>query len=250
MGRGIAWTPAAISTSRATALRAGTGRDSTRAPAQPYNVGEYSDIVVVKLDRAGPTSGTPSTAAATPALAKASPSTSTAIFISRATALRAGTGRGLHRASVNAHSGGTADIVVVKLDSDGPTSGTPSTAAAPVTLAVARRGRRRQSLRHGRQRRNWSGPGGCTTPGTSPCPLHAFSGSRDIVVVKLDSDGAYQWHTFYGDRAITLAVASPWTRRRRLRHGLQLCEWNGPGTPPAPPLNPYNPIMRASPVTS
>ena len=29
-------------------------------------------------------------------------------------------------------------------------------------------------------------------------PLHAFSGSADYIVMKLNSSGAYQWHTFYG----------------------------------------------------
>ena len=29
-------------------------------------------------------------------------------------------------------------------------------------------------------------------------PLHDYSGSTDLVVIKLDKDGAYQWHTFYG----------------------------------------------------
>jgi len=29
-------------------------------------------------------------------------------------------------------------------------------------------------------------------------PLHAYSGHNDVVVVKLNSLGAYQWHTFYG----------------------------------------------------
>ena len=29
-------------------------------------------------------------------------------------------------------------------------------------------------------------------------PLHAHSGGEDILVMKLDSNGAYQWHTFYG----------------------------------------------------
>ena len=36
----------------------------------------------------------------------------------------------------------------------------------------------------------WNGPAGQT-------PLHAFSGASDIFVLKLDSSGAYQWHTFY-----------------------------------------------------
>jgi hypothetical protein len=38
---------------------------------------------------------------------------------------------------------------------------------------------------------SWSGPSGQS-------PLHPHSGDRDIVVLKLDSNGAYQWHTFYG----------------------------------------------------
>jgi len=37
----------------------------------------------------------------------------------------------------------------------------------------------------------WAGPAG------EP-PLHAYSGNHDIVVLKLSSAGAYQWHTFYG----------------------------------------------------
>jgi hypothetical protein len=32
-------------------------------------------------------------------------------------------------------------------------------------------------------------------------PLHALSGERDISVLKLDVDGAYQWNTFYGSPA-------------------------------------------------
>ena len=41
-------------------------------------------------------------------------------------------------------------------------------------------------------------------------PLHAHSGSYDIVALKLTSAGAYQWHTFYGstgpDRGNDIAV--------------------------------------------
>ena len=37
----------------------------------------------------------------------------------------------------------------------------------------------------------WSGP-------AEESPLHAYSGDDDIFVLKLDSSGAYQWHTFYG----------------------------------------------------
>ena len=62
---------------------------------------------------------------------------------------------------------------------------------------------------------------GVYVAGTSPAawlgdeeapPLHPYSGGRDIVVLKLDASGAYQWHTFYGsqnfhDDAFGIAVA-------------------------------------------
>ncbi len=37
-----------------------------------------------------------------------------------------------------------------------------------------------------------------TSAGDWGSPLHSHSGSNDIVVLKLDSQGAYLWHTFYG----------------------------------------------------
>lgn len=55
--------------------------------------------------------------------------------------------------------------------------------------------------------RGWnSGPGGV---GGMP-PIHAHTDNSDIVVVKLNSSGVYQWHTFYGsttyDRGDAIAV--------------------------------------------
>jgi hypothetical protein len=44
---------------------------------------------------------------------------------------------------------------------------------------------------------SWTGPSG-------EVPLHAHSGERDFYILKLDSDGAYAWHTFYG------CVATDW----------------------------------------
>jgi hypothetical protein len=38
---------------------------------------------------------------------------------------------------------------------------------------------------------SWNGPAGQQ-------PLHAYCCNDDIAVLKLDSEGAYQWHTFYG----------------------------------------------------
>ena len=57
----------------------------------------------------------------------------------------------------------------------------------------------------GYSRATWQGDGGIN-------PLHPYSGDRDIVVLKLNSAGAYQWHTFYGssswDYGNGIAVAS------------------------------------------
>ena len=38
---------------------------------------------------------------------------------------------------------------------------------------------------------SWVGDG-------SAQPIHAYSGESDLVVMKLSTSGAYQWHTFYG----------------------------------------------------
>lgn len=43
----------------------------------------------------------------------------------------------------------------------------------------------------GQSERNWLGDGGTAA-------LHQHKGYMDIVVVKLNSSGSYQWHTFYG----------------------------------------------------
>ena len=43
----------------------------------------------------------------------------------------------------------------------------------------------------GKSFRSWTGPEGEN-------PLNDFKGSDDIAVLKLNSDGTYQWHTFYG----------------------------------------------------
>ena len=50
----------------------------------------------------------------------------------------------------------------------------------------------------------WNGPAGQN-------PLHAYSGGYDIFVLKLNSSGAYQWHTFYGSSSDDEAMALPWT---------------------------------------
>lgn len=76
---------------------------------------------------------------------------------------------------------------------------------------------------------SWNGPGDIL-------PLHAFAGGVEITVIKLNSSGAYQWHTFYGsvntdegygislDGAGKLCIAA-----------MSNTGWNGPGN--IPPLN-------------
>jgi hypothetical protein len=47
----------------------------------------------------------------------------------------------------------------------------------------------------GRSEAAWQGDSGQS-------PLHSYSGDGDLVVVKLDSNGVYQWHTFYGSSTL------------------------------------------------
>jgi hypothetical protein len=43
----------------------------------------------------------------------------------------------------------------------------------------------------GRSYASWNSPG-------NKAPLHSFTGSHSVFILKLNSSGAYQWHTFYG----------------------------------------------------
>jgi hypothetical protein len=69
---------------------------------------------------------------------------------------------------------------------------------------------------------NWLGPGNIP-------PLHAPSGSTDVVIVKLDRYGNYQWHTFYGstngDSAKGIAVDG---YGNVYVAGFSMASWNGP----------------------
>lgn len=80
--------------------------------------------------------------------------------------------------------------------------------------------------------------------GTWGTPLHPHSGSNDIVVIKLNKLGAYQWHTFYGaaptasedgdDEAAGIAVD---TAGNVYVSGYSDRTWQGPGD--ISPLNPH-----------
>jgi hypothetical protein len=68
----------------------------------------------------------------------------------------------------------------------------------------------------------WNGPAG-------QIPLHAYSGGNDIFVLKLNSAGAYQWHTFYGSTSSDLAHGLATDASGNVYvTGYSLATWNGP----------------------
>ena len=70
---------------------------------------------------------------------------------------------------------------------------------------------------------NWNGPGGEN-------PLHAYSGSYDVFVLKLDSSGSYQWHTFYGASSTEMGGGIVTDGRGGIYvTGFSSATWNGPG---------------------
>jgi hypothetical protein len=77
----------------------------------------------------------------------------------------------------------------------------------------------------------WNGPGGAI-------PLHAYTGSPDIFVLKLNSSGAYQWHSFYGSIGEDYAagIATDGSGNVYVT-GSSGTTWSGPGG--AIPMHPY-----------
>ena len=88
------------------------------------------------------------------------------------------------------YSGGTGDITVLKLTGDGDYVwhtfyGAAGSSAECFSIAFFDN----SSLYvAGLSSDNWTGQ----------APKHAYAGGNDITVLKLNSAGAYQWHTFYG----------------------------------------------------
>jgi hypothetical protein len=90
------------------------------------------------------------------------------------------------------------------------------------------------------------GPGSCLTTGIPPCPLHDFSDSADAFILKLNSNGAYKWHTFFGsnNRDLGNGIALDGGGNIYVT-GTSSATWNGgpdactAGTPPCP-LNAYS----------
>ena len=81
----------------------------------------------------------------------------------------------------------------------------------------------------------WQGPSGQS-------PLHANNDSPDFFVLKLDPNGAYVWHTFYGSNSPLREFVQD-IQYDSVGHGLFLIgtvagNFNGPGN--TAPLNPYS----------
>jgi hypothetical protein len=86
----------------------------------------------------------------------------------------------------------------------------------------------------------WDGPSG-------QAPLHAYSNGGDFFVLKLNSAGAYQWHTFYGSStsssyAYGIAVDGD---GNLYVTGSSTGSWSGPGTPAPAPLHAFSTVQYA-----
>jgi hypothetical protein len=148
---------------------------------------------------------------------------------------------------LNAYNDDTSNIFVLKLDSNGAykwhTFYPLSTNGEDFASAIAIEGGGNVFVT-GKSSASWNGHGTCSTPGISPCPLNAFSGSVNIFVLKLNGLGGYQWHTFYGADDTAKGIAIDGSGSVYVAGGSR-AGWNGPdicstpGTPPCP-LNAYS----------
>jgi hypothetical protein len=87
----------------------------------------------------------------------------------------------------------------------------------------------------GQSQGSWSGPAG-------QAPLHAFSGADEIVVAKLDANGGYLWHTFYGSGYWEGALGGLTVDGSGNVYvaGYSWGTWNGPAPASAAPLNAFS----------
>ena len=123
---------------------------------------------------------------------------------------------------LHAHSGGY-DIFVLKLDSNGAYQWHTFYGASDYDLGygIATDGSG-NIYATGESGAAWNGPAG-------ESPLHAYTGNMDNFVLKLDSNGAYQWHTFYGasDRDDPRGIVTDGSGNVYVT-GYSTATWNGP----------------------
>ena len=123
---------------------------------------------------------------------------------------------------LHASSGGSFEMVVLKIDSSGVYQWHTfyGSASADLAFSIAVSGTAVYVV--GDSQASWSGPAGG--------PLHAYAGLTDMVVLKLNSSGAHQWHTFYGtagyDGGYDVAV---YGGNQIYLTGYSDTAWNGPG---------------------
>ena len=132
---------------------------------------------------------------------------------------------------LHAHSGGSYyDIFVLKLDGSGSYQWHTFYGAAGGTsnagFEIAPDGSGNLYIT-GPSNGAWNGPAG-------QLPLHGHSGNIDISVLKLDTSGAYQWHTFYGSSGDDQAFGLTTDENGKVYVvGFSDTSWNGPaGQPP------------------
>ena len=134
----------------------------------------------------------------------------------------------------NDHSGGNNDIMVIKLNSMGTylwhTFYGSSYNDNANNIVVDENG---DVYILGDSHESWNGPG------FNAFPKHPYSDRGDAVIIKLDSNGNFEWHTFVGglgdDNASELAIDAS---GNLYVTGSSDASWNGPGS--AAPLNAYS----------
>ena len=113
--------------------------------------------------------------------------------------------QGYNNADPNHPHGGDYDIVVLKLSSEGACQWHTFYGSADIDEGNGIAATTDGAYVTGGSKASWQGDG-------DTGPLHPHGGGYDIVVMKLSSAGAYQWHTFYGcggaDEGRSIALTS------------------------------------------
>jgi hypothetical protein len=136
---------------------------------------------------------------------------------------------------LNAFSVGNWDIFVLKLNTGGGYAWHTfyGSTATDVGMGIAVDGSGNVYVT-GRSYASWNGPGP-----TLPLNPYSLGGNANIVVLKLNTNGGYLWHTFYGsgnnDEGYGIAVDGS---GNVYVTGLSTVTWNGPG--PTLPLNTFS----------